>query len=51
MATGANQVSTLNGLFKEVYSNEIKNLIPDGVKFLKLVPYVEASKEIGNFYH
>lgn len=49
--SGSNTVSTLNGNFKEVYANEIKNLIPDGVKFLKLVPYVESSKEIGNFYH
>ena len=49
--SGANQVSTLNGLFKEVYANDIKNLIPDGVKVLKLVPFVESSKEIGNFYH
>lgn len=49
--SGANQVSTLNGLFKEVYANDIKNLIPDGVKLLKLVPFIESSKEIGNFYH
>lgn len=48
---GSNQVSTLNGNFKEIYANDIKNLIPDGVKFLKLVNYVESSKEIGNFYH
>ena len=46
---GSNTVLTLNGNFKEVYANEIKNLIPDGVKFLKLVNYVESSKEIGNF--
>lgn len=26
-------------------------MIPDGVKLLKLVPYVEAAKEIGNLYH
>lgn len=48
---GSNTVSTLNGNFKEVYANEIKNLIPDGVKFIKLVNYVESSKELGNFYH
>lgn len=49
--SGSNQVSTLNGLFKEVYANNVTNLIPDGVKVLKLVPFVESSKEIGNFYH
>lgn len=46
-----NTVSTLNGLFKEVYASKIENLIPDGVKLLKLVPYIESAKEIGNFYH
>lgn len=46
-----NTVTTLNGLFKEVYADKIENLIPDGVKLLKLVPYIEAAKEIGNLYH
>jgi len=46
-----NTTTTLNGLFKEIYADKIENLIPDGVKLLKLVPYVEAAKEIGNFYH
>lgn len=27
--------NTLNGLFKEVYGNDIKNLIPDGSVLLK----------------
>jgi len=49
--SGANTTSTLNGLFKEVYADKIENLIPDGVKLLKLVPYIEAAKEIGNLYH
>ena len=31
--------------------DKIENLIPDGVKLLKLVPYVESAKEIGNFYN
>ena len=48
---GENTVSTLNGLFKEIYADKIENLIPDGVKLLKLVPYVESAKEIGNFYN
>lgn len=46
-----NTTTTLNGLFKEVYADKIENLIPDGVKLLKLVPYIEAAKEIGNLYH
>lgn len=49
--SGANTTTTLNGLFKEVYADEIENLIPDGVKLLKLVPFIESAKEIGNLYH
>jgi hypothetical protein len=49
--SGSNTTVTLNGLFKEVYADKIENLIPDGVKLLKLVPYIEAAKEIGNLYH
>jgi len=48
---GENTVSTLNGLFKEIYADKIENLIPDGVKLLKLVQYIESAKEIGNFYN
>lgn len=49
--SGSNTTTTLNGLFKEVYADEIENLIPDGVKLLKLVPFIESAKEIGNLYH
>jgi hypothetical protein len=49
--SGSNTTTTLNGLFKEVYADKIENLIPDGVKLLKLVPYIESAKEIGNLYH
>jgi len=45
----ANIVSTLNGLFKEQYADKIMDLVPDGVKMLKMVSFVESSKESGNF--
>lgn len=51
MATGANTKSTLNGLFKEIYANKIENLIPDGVKLLKMIPFLSGEKELGNKYH
>lgn len=44
---GENAVSTLNGLFKEIYAPSINNLVPDGVKLLKLIPFKEDEK-IGN---
>ena len=51
MATGSNTVSTLNGLFKEAYASSIKNLIPDNVKLVKMVPFLGGDKQLGNLYH
>jgi len=44
-------LSTLNGLFKEVYANKLENLIPDGVKLLNMVPFVSRQHQEGNLYH
>lgn len=51
MTDAPNTVSTLNGLFKEVYGDDIAKLVPDGVKIQKMVPYVSKQKEFGNQYH
>jgi hypothetical protein len=48
---GENLVSTLSGLFKEVYADQIGNLVPDGVKLLKLIKFESGTKETGNLYH
>lgn len=47
----ADTPSTLSGLFKEVYGDEIMTLIPDAAKIIKIVPFVPRDKEIGNKYH
>lgn len=51
MATSAHDISTLNGNFKETYAAKMENLIPDGVKLLPRVKFVERTKQPGNFYH
>lgn len=51
MADAPETVTTLNGLFKEVYSDGIRDLIPTGIKVQKLIPYIEKQKEVGNQYH
>lgn len=51
MASQANTVDTLNGMFKEVYSEKIENLIPDGVKLYNMIPFNKESKALGNLYH
>lgn len=38
----------LSGLYKESYADGIENLIPECAVNLKLIPFVEASKELGN---
>lgn len=50
MAT-ANTLQTLNGLFKETYDDKIENLIPDGVKLMPNIKFVQRAKQPGNFYH
>lgn len=50
-APGANTITTLNGLFKEVYSADIIDLIPDGVKLLNKIPFAKRDAALGNFYH
>lgn len=47
----ANNLTTLNGLFKEVYANKLEVLIPDGVKVLNMVPFVSRQHQEGNLYH
>ena len=51
MASQANTIDTLNGLFKEVYADKIENLIPDGVKLYNMIPFNKESKALGNLYH
>ena len=45
------QPSDLTGLFKEVYGDEVINLIPESAKLVKEVPFVSAEKQQGNKYH
>lgn len=51
MSATANTLSTLNGLFKEIYANKLEQLIPDGVKLYKQIPFSSRDKQIGNNYN
>ena len=51
MAGPNNNLTTLNGLFKEVYADKLENIIPDGVKLLKMIPFVAKDKQNGSLYH
>ena len=47
----ANDLDTLNGLFKETYADKIELLIPDGVKLLNEIDFASREKQPGNLYH
>lgn len=49
--TPDNSVGTLNGLFKEVYADKMKDLIPDGVKLLNMIKFSSKEKSLGNLFH
>ncbi len=44
-------LSALDGVFKEVYADNIINLLPGGVVVTKLINFVSKQKEQGSQYH
>jgi len=44
-------LGNLNGLFKEVYADKLKELIPDMVKLLNMIKFMAKDKQPGNLYH
>lgn len=48
---GTNKYGDMNALFKEVYADKVKELVPDGVKILNLIDFMAKDKQPGNFYH
>lgn len=49
--SGSETVSTLNGLFKEVYGDDVKQLVPSSMKCQQLIPFKGGAKKLGNQYH
>jgi len=47
----SNNLSTLNGFFKEAYADKLETLIPDGVKLLNKIKFMSKDKQPGNLYH
>jgi len=45
----ANEVSTLNGLYKDRYADEVQKLVPDHVKLYNAVKF-ESGKQLGGSY-
>lgn len=45
-----NTAATLSAMHKEIYGDSLENLIPDGVKVLKKIPFASADKELSDNY-
>lgn len=50
-APGSNNMTTLNGNFKERYADKMERLIPDGKKVLQSIKFIAKDKQPGNAYH
>ena len=47
----ANTVSQLNGLFKQVYGDDVANLIPSQEELMKDIPFVKSDKRLGEQFN
>lgn len=45
-----NTASTINAWLKEIYADNIQNLVPEGVRLVKLVKFSAGEKELGDAY-
>lgn len=43
--------SDLSGMYKQVYGDDITDLIPETAKLIKLIPFVSKEKHTGDLYH
>jgi hypothetical protein len=44
----ANVVGNLNGFFKELYADKLKDLIPEGLKIINAIGFISKEKQGGN---
>ena len=50
-STPDNVVGNLNGFFKELYADKLKDLIPEGLKIINAIGFISKEKQGGNMYH
>ena len=47
-STPDNTVGQLNGFFKEMYADKLKDLIPEGLKIINAIGFISKEKQGGN---
>ena len=50
-STNANDLTTLDGLFKMTYADRMEHLIPEGTKLMATIPFIPRDKQNGLFYN
>jgi len=50
MSVSAQTVQTMNAMFKELYAEQVSNLVPEHEALLKSIPFVSADKQNGGDY-
>ena len=50
-STPDNTVGQLNGFFKELYADKLKDLIPEGLKIINAIGFISKEKQGGNMFH
>ena len=50
-STPDNTVGQLNGFFKELYADKLKDLIPEGLKIITAIGFISKEKQGGNLFH
>jgi len=49
--SGANSLTTLDGMFKATYSEKMLRLIPEGLKLMNKIKFLPKDKQPGLAYH
>lgn len=49
-AASGSDLDTLNGFFKIMFMDKLENLVPEGVKLVKMIPFVKPNKRMGLEY-
>lgn len=48
--SAVNTATTLNALYKDVYADKLKDLVPSATKLINLVPFKLVDKQLGLRY-
>lgn len=51
MSSSANDINTMNGLFKQTYADKLRSLVPANTKLLEKIKFIDKGKQPGSQYN